>query len=485
MDGQGRPIRVLLVESNPGHAWLLEEALDFGGGDLFEVLHAQRLEEARRMVATHEVDVALLDLFLPDSFGFGTIVGFQQFAPQLPVVAMSGMESEDLGACCRQLGARGFFCKQPLDGEALIQALMGALGRSMPGALGPPPPPHSPEPAQGQVIHGRWVLDALLAEGGMGVVYRGRELATHRPVAVKFIHPNAIIFDDLAQSRFLREALILSALDHPNIPRLLDYGINPHSAMPYMVVEFMRGKTLCERFAEVQSQPLETILQLVLQVLRALEAVHKRGVVHRDIKPSNIFLEELPGGRLRVRLFDFGVSRFAEPGAEDEQYFGTPEYMPPEQIYGALADHRADLYALGVTFYELLTGRTPYQGNLLQIYQQQQLGAPSARRLWMLREDPDDRLLAVVDWMMTFERDQRPSDASHVREILEEILAARRFYDGRPERAPRAAPNAWELESQHYMELDDEALPSGRRSLAVGVSALAIVASLLYIFMLH
>jgi serine/threonine-protein kinase len=484
MDGK-QPTRVLLVEGNPGQAWLIEEALDLSGVAAFEVIQAQRLEEARWLVAAHEVDVVLLNLFLPDSFGFGTIVGFQQFAPQVPVVAMTSMTSEDLERCCLQLGARAFFHTHPMDGEALLKALLGAVGRAMPGSPGGPPPAPSGAPRAGQVIHGRWVLDALLAEGGMGVVYRGHELDSGRPVAVKFIHPNAITFDDQAQTRFLREAFILSALDHPNIPRLLDYGVNPHSAMPYMVVEFMHGLTLCERFAEVQSQPLENILRLIIQVLRALEAVHKRGVVHRDIKPSNIFLEELPGGKLRVRLFDFGVSRFWEPEAQEEQYFGTPEYMPPEQIYGEVVDHRADLYALGVTLYELLTGRAPHKGNLLQIYQQQQLGAPSARRLWMLREEPDERLLAVLSWMMTFDRDARPGDAATVREILEEILAARQFYDGRPEPGVvrRAAPppkDTWELD-------DLEASQSSRRGRpwAVAASLGILAGSLLYILMLH
>lgn len=219
------------------------------------------------------------------------------------------------------------------------------------------------DPRIGRVLDGRYRIVALLGTGGIGAVYRAEHAALGRFVAVKVLLED---FSELAelQRRFVREAKALSALSHPHIVPVIDFGLEPE---PYLVMELLEGRTLEDLLRDGLLAPARA-LDIARQLLRGLAFAHARGVAHRDLKPANVFLQALPDADDHVRLLDFGLAKFLddERGAMDAtltkvgMIFGTPAYMAPEQATGERADARADVYSAGILLYELLTGRRPF-----------------------------------------------------------------------------------------------------------------------------
>lgn len=203
----------------------------------------------------------------------------------------------------------------------------------------------------------RYVIDELIGQGGMATVYRARQPQLERDVAVKVMLPS-LAADPVFQERFRREAQASANLRHPNILTVYDYG-ETEDRLLYLVVDCVRGGTLRERLSG--PLPLAETVEIAAQVAEALEYAHRRGIIHRDVKPSNILLTR-DGHPL---LTDFGL---VKPIQSDRRITasgvltGTPDYMAPEQVQGAEVDGRADIYALGVTLYEMLTGQHPYEG---------------------------------------------------------------------------------------------------------------------------
>jgi serine/threonine-protein kinase len=190
----------------------------------------------------------------------------------------------------------------------------------------------------------------VLARLDAGDVYQGRHVQLDGPVAIRVLPQSATVSSEWRR-RFEREARVLSALAHPNVVPLIDFGID--GDVPYLVTELLRGKTLADLIAGGPVSPARA-LDIVRQTLRGLAFAHRQAIAHLDLKPANIFLQALPENGDHVRLLDFGTARFLE-GAT-----GTPSYMAPEQVKAERADTRADIYAAGVILFELLAGRLPY-----------------------------------------------------------------------------------------------------------------------------
>jgi serine/threonine-protein kinase len=209
---------------------------------------------------------------------------------------------------------------------------------------------------------GRYGVADLLGEGGMGRVYLGRDPVIGRGVAIKVITMRPDLGEDDARQyreRFLREAQAAGALVHPNIVAVYDIGQDRETGSPYIVMEHVPGRDLRRVIREWAPLPAADAVRIVMQIGAALDYAHRRGIVHRDIKPANVLISE----RGQVKITDFGVARL--PGSDltrSDQFVGSPGFMSPEQLRGAAVDGRADLFALGVILYELLTGRAPFDG---------------------------------------------------------------------------------------------------------------------------
>ncbi len=213
--------------------------------------------------------------------------------------------------------------------------------------------------------------EGRLGEGGAGVVYRARQAHLGRLVAIKVLHQETADSPEWRQ-RFEREARALSVLAHPNVVPVTDSGID--HGVPYLVMELLQGKTLGALVKE-GPLPLWRALDIARQTLRGLAFAHGKGIVHRDLKPANVFLQALPDQEDHVRLLDFGMVKFLEGSSARTSeltrtgaIIGTPSYISPEQVKGAPADARTDVYAAGVLLFELLAGRRPFVADSAEGY---------------------------------------------------------------------------------------------------------------------
>jgi len=199
---------------------------------------------------------------------------------------------------------------------------------------------------------GKYKVLSVIGKGGMGLVYRGYDETIERDVAIKIVHPHLIGDEDREAflQRFINEAKAAARCNHPNIVTILEYGEDQNT--PYLVMEYVKGFSLHEYLTVHKKVPIKKTLNTVVQVLKALHFAHQQGIVHRDIKPANILL--LPDNH--VKITDFGIARL--PYSELTQIgfvLGSPYYMSPEQAFAEQADHRADLFSVGVILAQLLT----------------------------------------------------------------------------------------------------------------------------------
>lgn len=298
----------------------------------------------------------------------------------------------------------------------------------------------------GTVLANRYEILRLLGEGGMGAVFQAHDRELDRLVALKVIRPELASRQE-ALRRFKQELILARQVTHKNVIRIFDLGES--EGIKFITMEYVEGKDLKTLLYQKGTPTLAQAVSIIRQVSQALAAAHEEGVVHRDLKPQNIMVD----GEGRVRVMDFGIARSVALGGMTETgaLMGTPEYMSPEQVRGEEADARSDLFALGIIFYELLTGKIPYQADtpMASMFKRtQQTAIPPAE------VNPGVPLVLsdIVSECLQVDRQRRYQSA---REILHDLAA---FEGGTPigatplrarartEAAPVIAPRrAWRL----------------------------------------
>jgi Protein kinase domain len=222
----------------------------------------------------------------------------------------------------------------------------------------------------GKILDGKYRVERLIGEGGMGAVYEAIDQDGDDRVAVKVINDDAVAQDEVLVTRFEREALAAQKILSPHIVEIFAAGHDQEAGHPYMVMEMLDGENAQQVLARLGPLPPQLAIRVGIQTLEGLVRAHEVGVVHRDIKPANLFMSE-KGDEVVVKLLDFGVAKFKMDQASDSgnqsltrtgSMLGSPMYMSPEQARGLKSiDHRADLWSLGIVMYQLLAGKLPHQ----------------------------------------------------------------------------------------------------------------------------
>ncbi len=279
-------------------------------------------------------------------------------------------------------------------------------------------------PLVGTVLDGKFRIERALASGASGDVYEAMHLGLGSPVAVKVLRPGVPETAHIRRKRFVREARVAARIQSDHVVRVFDI-VAPEEGLIYIVMELLNGETLAERIKRTGAMSPAEAVGYLIQAAKPLAQMHDLGIVHRDVKPSNVFLARDAEGRERIKLLDFGVAAFQQPVARGDSSItltdaivGTPRYMAPEQVRASKEiDARADVWALGVTLYELLAGTPPFDGQtVLAVLNQIEQQEP---RLLSERQPGVSLALArVVHRCLAKQPARRPADARALGEAL-------------------------------------------------------------------
>ena len=398
---------VLIVEDEPELGELISVHLQAAGHDTVTVTTG---EEALEHLASTAFDLVLLDLVLPGINGRAVLEGIRetQSRSELPVIVVSGLDASHTITGALRVGANDYVTK-PVNMDLLMVRCATMLAANAPkpadrralNALGddeknrPSPIGHcascesclsenaalcvycgSARPATGwpaldeaeasylgQTIDGRYFVERLVARGGQGEVYRVEHTDLKRVFAAKFVNikrdrPERT---EAVRARILGEIKALAKLQSPHVVRIHDV-IQIDDTIFCLVMDFVNGRSVEFELNERRRLPLGDVIDICRQVSQGLVEAHEAGFVHRDIKPNNIMVEDLPAGGRFVRILDFGFVHNLERERDPNRFEGTVGYSAPEQLTASPIDHRADIYALGITLYDMATGAPPFTG---------------------------------------------------------------------------------------------------------------------------
>ena len=273
----------------------------------------------------------------------------------------------------------------------------------------------------GRTLSDRYRIDAMLGQGGMSAVYKATDPNLKRVVAIKLIHAHLSADPSFVQ-RFESEASAVASLRHPNIVQVFDF--NNDNGTYYMVLEFIPGETLQDRLKRLAESDrklsLAEALKFTLNISDAMGYAHQRGMVHRDIKPANIMLDT-QGGAI---LMDFGVVKIlgSDSHTSTGAVVGTARYMSPETIRGEVADHRSDIYSLGVALYEMLSGRPPFMADSAMTLMMMHLNDP-VPDVRGFRPDIHPDIVAIIGKCLAKNRDERYQSAAELSADLKRAIA--------------------------------------------------------------
>ena len=252
-------------------------------------------------------------------------------------------------------------CGLELVGENAVCACDTSLPARLRGTV------PAQDPFIGTILNGTYQIQEVVGRGGMGCVYKARDILMERTVAIKMLHAH-LVQDQASIARFQQEARAASAINHPNVITAYDFGIS-ETGQPYLIMDFLQGSSLSATIDESNGLEYSRAIHIFAQSCDALHVAHTKGVIHRDLKPSNIMVVQNRDDPDFVKIVDFGIAKLLPHSGKQSQnltqtgeLFGSPLYMSPEQFLGKTLDVRTDIYAMGCVIYESLIGRPPFTG---------------------------------------------------------------------------------------------------------------------------
>jgi len=346
---------------------------------------------------------------------------------QLPIVMVTARtESEDVVEALG-LGANDYVTK-PIDLPVVMARVHAQLRIRQECAPGVESADDARSPAEvraGTVLAGRYLLEARIGSGTFGTVFRAKHSELGHAVAIKVLQASASANPD-SLARFRREGITACRVRHPNAVQVMDFGVTP-GGVAYLVMELLSGYSLDRELVDGRKVTLSRTVRIVVPVCEALAAAHRHGIVHRDVKPANIFLH-LAGGDEVPKVLDFGIARIVGEAAADPRVtlegfiVGTPVYMAPERFRNQPIDGRSDVYSVGITLYQMLTGRLPFaadQGDPMAVAMRHLEAQPPT-----MGGDVPPAIEAVVMNALRKRPEHRP-DAAHLAQDLARAAGGR------------------------------------------------------------
>lgn len=374
--------RILLAEDDETNRQMLRLYLEKKGFEVEGVGNGLEVLEALDPGGDgtpHRFDLVLLDWMMPVLSGLETLRRLRTQLPDVPVIMLTALGSSEDIIKALDVGADDYVTK-PYDFNVLLARIEARL-RRVRAPDEPVPVSRTGDPGPGLVIDDRYELLEVIGTGSFGVVYRARHKTLETDVAVKVlrgvsgggtellspIDSRGIVTGKLrsfdSAEEFRNEGVRACRVQHENAVRVFDFGMLP-SGLPYLVMELLRGRTLDAELAEKKRLSVQRAVQVLVPVCQCLAAAHEEKLVHRDIKPANVFLHEGAAGEI-VKVLDFGVAKILDDNGEAtrDAIAGSPAYMAPERLRGRRYDGRSDVYAVGITLYEMLTGVVPFRSD--------------------------------------------------------------------------------------------------------------------------
>ena len=342
-----------------------------------------------------------------------------------PPVAPSQLAASGLGS--------GLLAKQPTpepDEKVTVARVCPQCGgeydtadRFCPKDGTPLRPKAGGDPLIGRVIADRYLILALVGEGGMGRVYLAEHVKMNRQCAIKVMNPS-LIHDDDSHQRFAREASSAASILHPNVAAVFDYG--EADKIVYLVMEYVDGESISAIVAREGALDPRRAIDIARQVADGLHAAHELGIVHRDLKPDNIIVTRNKSGKEIPKVVDFGIAKALTDSREDGLtqsglVIGTPEYMSPEQLLGDPVDARADIYSLGCILYQMLTGQAAFAAESREQMIRRRLHEAPPHIRDVMPELPR-RLDTTIVHMLARSPKDRMHTAAEARDVLDPAL---------------------------------------------------------------
>jgi len=279
----------------------------------------------------------------------------------------------------------------------------------------------------GKTIDSKYMVQGVLGEGGMAVVYRAHHIQMERIVVIKVMQ-GWLTSNKTSVERFEREGKLTAKLNHPNIVAVYDVG-SIDGREPYIVMEYIKGEALADRIHNGGPLDYDTTANIIIQICRGLEEAHSSGIIHRDLKPDNVLLQLKSDRPDWVKIVDFGISNMIQGAkrlTKTGRMVGTPEYIAPEQLKDKPIDIRTDLYAVGIMIFEMLTGRVPFDGetaeSILMKHLLEEPPAMASIRPELAGDNPFDPVVARLLKKAPEERYQSAEELRHVLEQLRQNL---------------------------------------------------------------
>jgi tRNA A-37 threonylcarbamoyl transferase component Bud32 len=339
------------------------------------------------------------------------------------------------------------------------------------------------DPYVGATIDGRYLVDRVIGEGGMGVVYAARHTVIDKKVAIKVLR-GEMATDQEANDRFLQEARAASAIGNPHIVDISDFGRLPDGST-YFVMELLAGKSLGAVLSEAGGPlPLARICHIGKQIAQGLAAAHAANIIHRDLKPDNVMLVKHGAEKDFVKVLDFGIAKVGtgtKRMTRAGSVFGTPHYMSPEQAAGTTVDHRTDIYALGVMLYEMASGKVPFDAdNFMGILTQHMYKAPVPIRALVPQIEIPPGLEAIVLKTLTKKPEGRYAS---MEQLVVELEKVERGLVPEAVQEMMARSGAFHVPADYFRSSlmpepvpGEPVLPKQRWPVYTGVGAIAVVA---------